>query len=235
MNLINIKVVNACTGLSNAEALATLSAIQTQITRDFAPVWGVTANLIYMDYVLKYDSMHWYVILLNNSDQAGALGYHDLTPQGLPLGKIFVTTTQQNGGKWSVTASHEILEMLADPYIDTMIFNQLSNTAGRLFFYEVCDPVEDDSLGYDINGITVSDFVYPEWFEPGATAGTKLDFMGHATAPLTIVPNLGYYSYFDVTAGNGWNTNTTGKTNPHRSVSRLSTRGKFRKVRSRNV
>ena len=32
------------------------------------------------------------MLVLDTSDQAGALGYHDVTPQGLPLGKVFAKT-----------------------------------------------------------------------------------------------------------------------------------------------
>jgi hypothetical protein len=31
----------------------------------------------------------WWLVMLDDSDQAGALGYHDLTSDGLPLGNIF--------------------------------------------------------------------------------------------------------------------------------------------------
>jgi hypothetical protein len=32
----------------------------------------------------------WWLVFLDNSDQAGALAYHDLTNEGLPLSKVFV-------------------------------------------------------------------------------------------------------------------------------------------------
>jgi len=42
-------------------------------------------------------------------------GHHDLTPDGLPVGKSFAGTDKHFGHSWTVTASHELLEMLADP------------------------------------------------------------------------------------------------------------------------
>jgi hypothetical protein len=32
----------------------------------------------------------WLIGVFDNSDQAGVLGYHDLTEDGLPLAKVFV-------------------------------------------------------------------------------------------------------------------------------------------------
>jgi len=55
---------------------------------------------------------------LDSADVQNALGYHDLTPDGLPLSKVFVQTTVQAGQKVSVTASHELAEMLVDPAIN---------------------------------------------------------------------------------------------------------------------
>ena len=104
----------------------------------------------------------WWLVILDDSDQAGALGYHDLTPDGLPIGKIFAASDLKAGDSWSVTASHELLEMLADPNINLTVFVQDADTTGTLYAYEVCDACEDDSFGYKINSnVLVSDFVYP--------------------------------------------------------------------------
>jgi hypothetical protein len=54
--------------------------------------------------------------------------------------------------------------MLADPNINLTVFVQDADTTGTLYAYEVCDACEDDSLGYQINNVLVSDFVYTAWF-----------------------------------------------------------------------
>jgi hypothetical protein len=89
--------------------------------------------------------------------------FHDLTAAGQPLGQVFARTTLDEGGLWTVTFSHEMLEMLADPNINLCAFDE---DARRLYAYEVCDAVEADALGYEIDGVTVSDFVLDSWFEP---------------------------------------------------------------------
>src|SRR5207244_6897591 len=126
--------------------------LQTQVQRDFAPVWGIDADLSFVPQDSAPPSGAWWLVILDNSDQAGALGYHDVTNQGMPLGKVFAATDQQFGSQWTATASHELLEMLGDPEINLTVFVQSSQSAGVLYAYEVCDACEADQFGYNING-----------------------------------------------------------------------------------
>jgi hypothetical protein len=149
------------------------------------------------------------LFILDNSDEQDALGYHDLTPGGKPIGKSFAKTDIDNGANWTITLSHELLEMLADPWANLTIFNQTSRTAGRLLAMEVCDACEADKYGYQINGIWVSDFVYPAWFGiPGSIS--KLDHMDHLKHPGELLDG-GYIGIFDVTNGKGWTQITAQK------------------------
>jgi len=133
-----------------------------------------------------------------------ALCYHDLTSDGLPLGKVFAASDLKAGTSWTVTASHELLEMLADPNINLTVFVQDANTTGTLYAYEVCDACEDDSVGYQIDNILLSDFVYPAWFEDFRTTGsTQFDRTNQIQNPLQLLPD-GYIGTFNVTAGTGW-------------------------------
>jgi len=71
-----------------------------------------------------------------------------------------VKTTIKNGELVSVSASHELVEMLVDPAINLM-------TTGPdpklIYAYESADPVE--ALTFKVNGIPMSNFVYPSYFE----------------------------------------------------------------------
>jgi hypothetical protein len=143
----------------------------------------------------------WWLVILDNSDQADALGYHDVTAEGLPLGKVFAKTTQQYGEKWSVTASHELLEMLADPEINLTVFLE-EQKGGRLYAYEVCDACEADQFGYSIDGVAVSDFVFPSWFESFRKHG-PFDHQNKIQKPLQLLKG-GYIGIYDVLSGGGW-------------------------------
>ncbi|MGH9493895.1 MAG: hypothetical protein ACRD3B_02760, partial [Candidatus Sulfotelmatobacter sp.] len=123
----------------------------------------------------------------------------------------FADSDLKSGTSWTVTASHELLEMLADPNINLTVFSQSTNAAGTLYAYEVCDACEDDSFGYEINGITVSDFVYPTWFEDFRTPGSaQFDFRNQIQSPFDLLKN-GYIGLFNVTAGSGWQQKTAEK------------------------
>jgi len=143
----------------------------------------------------------WQIVVMDNPDQAGALGYHELTSQGAPLGKIFAQLDLDSGSSWTATLSHELLEMLADPWINWCAFG----SDNKIYALEVCDAVEAYNLGYFIDGVLVSDFVTPAWFEP--TCADRMDFKQHLAKELELARG-GYISIFD--PPNGW-TQVTAK------------------------
>jgi len=79
-----------------------IAAMQEYVDKHVAPVWGTPARLVKSTNFLK-DS--WAVVFLDDADEPDALAYHDLTPAGLPLSKVFVRTTIKNGDLVSVSAS----------------------------------------------------------------------------------------------------------------------------------
>jgi hypothetical protein len=195
-----IAVKNMSTVVTQAQVAKAVPALQKQVSNDFCSVWGIDATLQLYSKTQKVPAAAWLLGVFDDADQAGALGYHDLTKAGLPLGKVFARTTINDGGLWSVTMSHELLEMLADPNINLCAFDEANR---RLYAYEVCDAVEDDKLGYSIDGVTVSDFVLPGWFEPThVSKGEKFAWKSKVTRPFQLQKG-GYISYFDLN-GNGW-------------------------------
>jgi len=190
--------------LTYVDVTPVVPALQQQVTGDFRPVWGVDAELTLIPQGQQPPAGSWWLVILDNSDQAGALGYHDLTSEGLPMGKVFAASDLKAGTSWTVTASHELLEMLGDPNINLTVFVQNSETAGMLYAYEVCDACEDDSFGYKIDDILLSDFVYPSWFENFRAAGsTRFDQMNKIQKPLQLLTG-GYIGVFNATSGSGW-------------------------------
>ena len=200
---IKIAVINKSTIVTDYDLRQAVIAIQTQVHRDFYPAWAIDATITWFAPTAVIPSNFWQIVLFDTADVAGALGYHDLTPSGQPLGKIFAKTAATNGYSWTVTLSHEIVEMLVDPYVNLTVFNQTSDTAGRLYAYETADAVEDDHLGYRINGVLVSDFVFPAWFDGfRPESSTRFSQMNNVHAPFQLAKG-GYASYYDVTVG-GW-------------------------------
>lgn len=207
-----IAVMNQSTVVTDAAAKSATDALQIQVHHDFCPAWGIDADLTFVEKGKTPPKGYWWLVILDNADQAGALGYHDLTDEGLPLGKVFAATDIQYHTEWTVTASHELLEMLGDPDINLAAFVETSPTAGVLYAYEVADACEDDQDGYKIGEVLVSDFVFPAWFESfRAPNSTQFDFRNLITAPFQLLPG-GYISTYDVKVGGGWTQITAATT-----------------------
>jgi hypothetical protein len=154
------------------------AALQKCYDLHFLPVWGYPVKL-YNTKVPK--PTDWQFVYFDNADTAGALGYHDLTIDGQPVSKIFVKTTLADKQLVSVTASHELFEMVIDP-----VANLWAEAAdGTEYAYEMSDPVEEDT--FLVDGIQMSNFVHPSWFEPFKhLPGTKFDHLGLLTKPFSM-------------------------------------------------
>ncbi len=196
-----IAIINQSTVVTDSEVLACVAALQIQVDRDFLPEWGLRADLKFFTVSEVVPPEAWQLVILDNADQAGALGYHDITASGQPLGKVFAKTTMDAGDNWTVTISHELLEMLLDPDIVECVTSLDGLT---LYSKEACDACEDDSFGYQINGILVSDFVTRMWFGSRSRSGeTKYDFQNKITAPFQLLSG-GYIGVLDLSKTQGW-------------------------------
>lgn len=143
-----------------------IAAMQVYIDDHVAPVWGTPAKLV-----------------KTKGFKKGALAYHDLTPEDLPIAKIFVKTTLADKELVSVSASHELVEMLVDPAINIMTTGPNSKVT---YAYESADPVEDSS--FPVNRIQMSDFVYPAYFEAfRKPRSVQFDHMKLVTKPFQIL------------------------------------------------
>jgi len=158
-----------------------VAALQKQMEHDFVPIWGYPAKLYVTD---KPKADEWQVVFLDDADAANALGYHDLTKNGQPISKVFVKTTISAGQKVSVTTSHELLEMMIDPGVQMWA----QNTDGKFYAYEMCDAVEDEE--YLIDGISVSDFVHPSFFESfHKPRSVQFDHLNKVSQPFQTLQN----------------------------------------------
>ena len=194
MPLPIIAITNASTCLTDAQVKAVLPALQKQVSNDFKAYWEQDCTLAFLPKDQPLAQGWWQIAVADTPDQAGALGYHELTSTGTPLGKVFAKLDLTIGSSWTVTLSHELLEMLADPWINWCAIGN-DNT---IYALEVCDAVEADELGYKIDEVLVSDFVTPAWFEP--TQADRLDFNQHLTKELELARG-GYISIYDPSSG----------------------------------
>lgn len=120
----------------------------------------------------------------DHTDQDGSLGYH--ADNGEPVAYVFVADDLANGTLWTVTGSHELWEMLADPDINRTV------TVGDIERpIEVCDCCEDDSLAWDVtgsDGVThkISAWATPAWFDPAGVAPFTYPVIDAITAPFQL-------------------------------------------------
>jgi hypothetical protein len=201
-----------------------IAALQRFVDDYVVPVWGTPAKLVKSR---GFRKGAWALALLERADVADALGYHDLTPDGFPLSKVFVQTTIEDGRRVSVTASHELAEMLVDPAI-----NLCAVGPDNVFYaYEVGDPVEEVTITVD--GMAMTDFVYPSWFEDFRKPGsTRFDQARKVKRPFQILPG-GYMSLFK----NGRWTQVFGSTAKRRRMpaeERRTNRGRRQGLRRSN-
>jgi hypothetical protein len=232
MEAIVVSVINASDAVSDAECRALTDALQIQVSRDFAPAWRIDANLTFVAKGHKPAAGTWWLSILDDTDRAGVLGHHDLTPDGLPVGKSFAGTDKRYGYEWTVTASHELLEMLVNPDVNLTVLVHSEHGDSKLYAYEVCDPCEDDAYAYTIDGIKVCNFVYPAYFQTFRPAGsTEFDHQGKLTAPVPAILPAGYISAFDVNGTTGWQQLTAATSRPGKPA-RASVAGR---VSSRRV
>lgn len=207
-----VAVLNHATVLADDAVAAITGALQIQVTRDFAPIWGVNAKVEFFPRGRAIPAGAWHLAAFDHSDQAGALGYHDVTRDHQPLGKVFLADCLADGSAPSTDLSHELLEMLANPRLGRTHMGPAPDGTGRLVPYilEVADAPEADPFAYAIGSVLVSDFVTPAWFEGGPhPPGTRFDFRGHITRPYQILRG-GYISFFD--AGEWHQITADGKT-----------------------
>lgn len=206
MSLPVIAITNASTCLTDSQVEAVLPALQKQASDDFKAYWELDCTLTFLSGSELLTRGWWQIVIVDNPDQAGALGYHEMSNSGTPLGKVFAKLDLESGCSWTATLSHELLEMLADPWINWCAVGGDS----RIYALEVCDAVEDDKLGYEIDGVLVSDFITPAWFEP--TCADRVDFKRHLSAQLELARG-GYISVFHPT--HGWTQiNARGESGP---------------------
>jgi hypothetical protein len=193
-----ISILNQSTLVSDADAATMTEAIAAQVRLDAAPLWdrAAAAVVFYTDASAIPPEAHGIAIVDTIADQPqGVLGFHTEDRGGKLWGVVAAKPELDNGGKtttgdWSVSSvlSHEVLEMFVDPNCNLWA----NNNQGAVYSFEVCDPVEAPT--YDVNGVSVSNFVTPAWFDPLAPPTAQFDKLGKLHAPFTMVKG-GYVVY----------------------------------------
>jgi hypothetical protein len=102
---------------------------------------------------------------------------------------------------WTVTSSHEALEMIGDPESNLLVAGPHPHNDKKEVFhwFEMCDAVQSET--YEIDGVEVSNFVLPLYFTLAEEKGGRNDFLNHrhggaALQSFGINPG-GYVGFYD--------------------------------------
>jgi hypothetical protein len=182
-----VAVIRATTLLTDGQVESWCGAMRVAVTRDFAKYW-TDADI---EFVLPNGAIPpgaYQLWLRDHTDQDGALGYHD--DNGLPIAHVFVADDIANGTSWTVTASHELWEMLANPMIDRFVENVVDGVTWKMPV-EVADCCEDDQFAYGVTGSDgvrhqISAFALPSWFDPAGTAPFTFPSIAEINAPFKL-------------------------------------------------
>lgn len=209
-----ISVINHTRGkIEDATLQCVIRALNRQIREDFEPYWSLGAmlrlegkgntNPSKVDLAdMRGDAV---LYLWDGSDVDGALGYHDANNRGIPYGFVFTEISKAAGENWTVTLSHEALELIADPEVNLLAMGPHPVDANRTVFhwYEMCDAVQAET--YEIDEVEVSNFVLPLYFTGGEELGGRNDFLNRSHDGKTLrsfgVNPGGYVGFFDPALG----------------------------------
>lgn len=177
------------------------AALQKQASRDLAPIWEVSATVDAFAKLEDVPDGYWPIIIEDNINTAGAAGVH-MDKDGQPFALVTASDTLD---EWSLTTSHEMCEMLVDPSGNKQITGDSPKSGqGRVsFLVEVCDPAEATDFAYSVNGILVSDFYTPHYFDPVTASGVRYSYTGAITQPRQVLRG-GYLSWKDSVSGHWW-------------------------------
>lgn len=194
----NLALVSEVEGHDPADVARVSGALQKQAARDFGPYWEVEATVDAYPSLEDVPVGYWPMVVKTDIEVPGAAGIH-LDDNGQPFALITMSDS------WSLTASHETLEMLADPLGNRLVAGDSPHPdQGRVeFLVEVCDPSEAAEFGYTVNDILVSDFYTPRFFDPVATENCRYSYTGVIKEPRTILKG-GYISWHDPPSNEWW-------------------------------
>ncbi len=203
MSLIQIGLMDKTGELSSDVIQSVAAALNVQVTRDLPQFWNVQATVVALQKE-KVPSGVWPVFLVKNLPP-GEGGFH-LDKHNQPYAEVIATPNNEG---WTVATSHEVIEMLVDPYGNRLQSStSIQISGGKIkdgngqfsYLVEACDPCEADNYAYAIQGVAVSDFLTPHFYDLNETPGSRYSFTGALKGPRDILPG-GYISWVDQEQG----------------------------------
>jgi hypothetical protein len=198
MTPIHLALVVEAPEVSPRAVLEITAALQRQLTRDVAPIWEVHATIDAFAALEHVPPGYWPIIVGDHWAGVEAVGMH-IDLDGQPFAIVEASPS------WSLIASHEVIEMVTDPWGNRVVPGGSPMQGQGLVdvLVEVCDPVGGPNCAYTVNGYLVSDFVTPSYYDPIAASGVRYSFTGSVDGPRQVQEG-GYLSWRDPATGEWW-------------------------------
>jgi hypothetical protein len=214
MSLTNhVALVSLTSSVPTGTLMRVAAALQKQVTRDLAPIWGLDATVDAFEQVEGVPSDYFPVLVFGEASElertleraVGSARAQALLDRftGQDLGGLHLNAyTRQPfalvavAEGWPVIASHEVCELLVDPFGSTLRAgrDQHDGTRRVRYLVEVCDPCQ--AVYYTVNGVPVADFYTPRFFDPVPIEGARYSFCGAIHEPLKVLEG-GYITWID--------------------------------------
>jgi hypothetical protein len=181
-----IGIVFETTLVEAADQVRIVGAISQQVELHFAPAWNRLPShpRLYPSMAAVPEGLP-VIRVVDVVDDPDALGYHTEERDHV-TGIVGAKTILDAGGSVmkgadsiSACLSHEVLEASLNPFVGMWSDGP---TGHDEYAFEACDPTQDRA--YEIDGVAVSDFVYPRWFDSQAKGG-QFDHLWALRAPFT--------------------------------------------------
>src|ERR1700761_8725772 len=155
---VHVALVDTTETITAAELAEVAGALNEQVQADIAPAWKIAATV---GAYPQPPQGTWRIELHETIEVEGAAGFH-ADDRGQPYAKVALSD-----GDWTVTASHELLEMLIDPF-GSRLHTAPAMSGGKggsprvKYLMEAGDPCEE--IHYEVGGVSMSDFVLPSFY-----------------------------------------------------------------------
>ena len=199
VNVPHVAIVATTKRISFNELQKATKAIEYQIVNhvcmywDKSVYWGLTAQIQAYQSIQSVPYGSWLVTIDDDIDTM-SYGYHyvldkneSYAPKGTPYARLRFDKI------WSLILSHEVTELLINPYLLNFRYAEIGGKKVRLVV-EPSDPAQFKDFGYMIDGVLVSDFTTPNYYDLVWTPNTRYSYTGQITKPLELLEN-GYFSF----------------------------------------
>ncbi len=198
---MRIVLLNGSKVAKPSDLVTIAAAVELQIARHFAPAWGISPiAMSFASSAAHVPPGSNAIALLDDPDEPDALGYHT-EENDVYYGRVFIKPVLQSGGVMlynphdpnttsvASVVSHEALEMANNPSVNRWVDGPRI-AQGSQYSFEMSDAVESDSYVITVGTqrVSVSNFLFPEWFDPQTKHGARVDYLSRLKNPFTMTP-----------------------------------------------